>query len=72
MVVYLVVIASMVATAFAAGPILAAAGAALFFASDSLLALERFVRQISWGRVAVMIAYHLGQAGLILSLAPAT
>ncbi len=68
-IVYLVVIATMVVTAFAAGPILAAAGAALFFASDSLLALERFVRQTSWGRVAVMIPYHLGQAGLILSLA---
>lgn len=67
-VVYLVVIASMVVTAWAAGPTLAIAGATLFFASDSILAMQRFVRPMSWAPVAVMVTYHLGQAGLILSL----
>ena len=68
-VVYLVIIATMVVAAASAGPMLATAGAALFFASDSILATERFVRRTSWGRVAVMVTYHLGQAGLIMSLA---
>ncbi|MBI4260252.1 MAG: lysoplasmalogenase [Actinobacteria bacterium] len=47
----------------------AAAGALLFVASDGLLAWNRFVRLGSGGRVAVMVLYHLGQAGLVLSLA---
>lgn len=67
-VVYLLVIATMVVTAWAAGPAPAIAGAVLFFASDSILALQRFVRTTPWAPVAVMVTYHLGQAGLILSL----
>lgn len=69
-IVYLVVIATMVVTAWAAGPAVAIGGATLFFASDSILALQRFVRPMGWAPVAVMVTYHLGQAGLILSLAP--
>ena len=67
-IVYLVVIATMVVTAWAAGPALAVAGAVLFFISDSILAVQRFVRSSSWAPVAVMVTYHLGQAGLVLSL----
>ena len=67
-IVYLVVIATMVVTAWAAGPALAVAGAVLFFISDSILAVQRFVRPRSWAPVAVMVTYHLAQAGLILSL----
>ena len=65
---YLVVISAMVVAAFATGPPLAVAGALTFYASDSILAEQRFVRPRPWAPVAVMVTYHLGQAALILSL----
>jgi alkenylglycerophosphocholine/alkenylglycerophosphoethanolamine hydrolase len=46
--------------------ILAAAGGLLFFTSDSLLAVGRFVRPIRQGDLLVMVTYHLGQLGLVL------
>jgi len=46
----------------------AVAGAWLFFASDALIAEDRFVHPRSWGRTAVIVTYHLGQLGLVLSL----
>jgi alkenylglycerophosphocholine/alkenylglycerophosphoethanolamine hydrolase len=46
--------------------IFAAAGGVLFFISDSLLALNRFVRPIRQGDLLVMVTYHLGQLGLAL------
>lgn len=67
---YMVVISAMVVSAVAAGPWIAGAGAALFFASDGLIAWNRFVAPIRWAPVAIMVTYHLGQAGLVLSLAP--
>jgi uncharacterized membrane protein YhhN len=66
---YMVVISTMVAAALATGVALAAAGAVLFFASDTLIAWNRFVRPKAWGPLAIMVTYHLGQAGLVLSLA---
>ena len=66
---YMVVISAMVASALAGGIVWAAAGAALFFASDALIAETRFVRSPStFTRVAIMVTYHLGQTGLVLSL----
>jgi uncharacterized membrane protein YhhN len=65
---YMVVISAMVVSALAAGPWLAAVGAVLFFASDTLIAWERFVRPRPWMPVAIIVTYHLGQAGLVLSL----
>ncbi len=44
---------------------LAAAGAAFFFVSDTLLAYDRFVRAVQNARLWVMITYHLGQLGLV-------
>lgn len=44
---------------------MATIGAALFFASDSLLAWDRFVRPRQYARLLVMITYHLGQFLLI-------
>ena len=60
-----------VMTIFAAGTgvIVAVAGGALFFASDSLLGWARFVAAAPGGRVLVHITYHLGQFGLVLWLA---
>ncbi|MDO9546243.1 MAG: lysoplasmalogenase [Pelolinea sp.] len=43
---------------------LAASGALLFFASDVLLALDRFVRPFPNARLWVRISYHLGQLAL--------
>ncbi len=65
---YVVVIAAMGASAVASGNVVAAVGALLFMASDSLIGETRFVQPRAWGGVAIMVTYHLGQAGLVLSL----
>ena len=66
---YVVVISAMASSALASTVVLAALGASLFFASDTLIAWERFVRPRPWAPLAVIVTYHLGQAGLTLSLA---
>jgi uncharacterized membrane protein YhhN len=65
---YMGIIALMVASAFASGNVLAAAGATLFFVSDSLIAWDRFVTPRTWARIAIIITYHLGQLGLATAL----
>lgn len=65
---YMAVIGVMLASAIAAGPLAAAAGAALFTVSDAMIAWSRFVRPWRGAQVAIMVTYHLGQAGLVLSL----
>jgi uncharacterized membrane protein YhhN len=44
----------------------ASIGAVLFYASDSMLAWDRFINPIQHARLKVMITYHLGQIGIIL------
>lgn len=66
--IYIVAISVMAASAWGTANLPAAAGASLFVASDALLAWNRFVEQYPWGRVAVIVTYHLGQIGLALSL----
>ncbi len=75
---YVVVISVMVLTTLTApgandwgrGSILAAAlGSLLFYTSDALIGLHRFVRELSWAPVTIMVTYHLGQVGLAYSLA---
>jgi uncharacterized membrane protein YhhN len=65
---YVAVISVMLATALATGNVAAAAGAVLFVASDSMIAWDRFVARFRWAPVAIMVTYHLGQAGLVASL----
>lgn len=65
---YVLVITAMVASAAASGNGLALAGAALFMASDALIGETRFVRPRSWGPLAIITTYHVGQALLVLSL----
>jgi uncharacterized membrane protein YhhN len=73
---YMIVISAMVASAIGAGAPFrhgagnawGIAGAALFFCSDALIAETRFVAPRPWGRVAVMVTYHLALAGLVVSL----
>jgi len=65
---YMVVISAMVVAAFATGQPPAIAGATFFYASDAMLAWNRFVAP-RVPRPAVLAAYHVGQALLVLSLA---
>lgn len=62
---YLVVISAMVASAFGTAAVWAIAGALLFYVSDATLAWNRFVERHRLGPLAVMVTYHLGQAGLV-------
>ncbi len=65
---YMVVISVMLATALATGNVLAGIGAALFVSSDTMIAWNRFVRPFAAADIGIMVTYHLGQAGLVLSL----
>lgn len=66
---YTVAISAMVSSAYATGNWLAAAGATLFMFSDFMIARHRLVRPVTWAPLAIIVTYHLGQAGLVLSLA---
>jgi len=48
---------------------LVSAGALLFFASDGILAWNRFIQPVPHERSIVMATYHLGQMGIILGAA---
>ena len=50
--------------------LLALAGALLFVVSDTLLAINRFIRQFRWSKVAVLGTYYAGQALIAASLWP--
>jgi uncharacterized membrane protein YhhN len=69
---YTVVIGAMVLVAFDTGHPAIAVGATVFAASDTLLAIERFVAPRPWAPVAVMVTYHLGQALIVAGLLAAT
>lgn len=62
---YLVVISAMVVSAFGTTAPWAIVGASLFYASDATLAWNRFLEERRFGPLAVMVTYHLGQAGLV-------
>ena len=65
---YVAVFVVMVASAGGTGSGVGLAGALLFFYSDALLAWNRFVKPVGWGRFVNIIAYHSGQALLVVSL----
>lgn len=65
---YMVVISVMVVAAFGTVSPIAIVGAVLFYVSDAVLAWNKFVKPFRAGRLAVMVTYHLGQAGLVWSL----
>lgn len=62
--VYMAVIAAMTATGWATGCWLIAAGSAVFVASDTQLAINRFVGELPWAKLPTIATYHVGQ-GLI-------
>ena len=66
--VYLVAILTMAVLAANVGVPAAAVGAALFVVSDTVLALNRFVRPLPHGDVAVHVTYHVAQVLLVVSL----
>jgi uncharacterized membrane protein YhhN len=66
--VYTVVIGAMLIFAFDTGVPLIAIGAAVFAASDTILARDRFVRPEPWAPVVVMVTYHVGQALIVLGV----
>lgn len=66
---YMLVISAMVVSASSTGNVFAIAGAVSFYASDALIAWTRFIEDFPWGRVAIIVTYHLAQVGLVLSLA---
>lgn len=66
--VYMAVISLMVASAIASGGMIATIGALFFFASDALIAVNRFVAPFGSARVAVIVTYHVGQILLVLAL----
>jgi len=65
---YLTVISLMLLAAAGAGNAWAIAGATLFVVSDTILGWRQFVTPRPWMAPAVMVTYHLAQAGLVLSL----
>jgi uncharacterized membrane protein YhhN len=65
---YVVAIVTMVVLAVNVGNPIAAVGAGLFLVSDTLLALNRFVRPRPHGSLAVHVTYHLAQGLLVISL----
>jgi len=65
---YMFVISAMVASAIGVGHPTGVLGASLFYASDALIAWNRFIGETRHGRLAIIITYHLAQVGLVLSL----
>jgi uncharacterized membrane protein YhhN len=74
---YVLAIAAMVTSAIgtagrhewtATGSAVAIAGALSFFVSDALIGWTRFVSDVRWSKVAIMVTYHLGQVCLTLAV----
>lgn len=65
---YVTAISVMVVTAIGTGDPVAIAGALFFYASDSLIGWNRFVRPLPHRDLAVMSTYHTAQFLLVLSL----
>ena len=68
-VLYMAAIGTMTVLATGSGRAAAGVGATLFLGSDTLIAWHRFVRPLRWAPLAIIVSYHLGQAGLVVSLA---
>jgi alkenylglycerophosphocholine/alkenylglycerophosphoethanolamine hydrolase len=66
--VYVVAIGTLVVLATNVSVPAAAVGAVLFLVSDTVLALNRFVRPVPQGQLVVHVTYHLAQGLLVLSL----
>lgn len=65
---YMSVISAMVASAIGTGRAIAIVGAVLFYCSDALIAWNGFIKEYPWGRLAIIVTYHVAQVALALSL----
>ena len=65
---YMFVISAMVASAIGVGHVTGIVGASSFYASDALIAWNRFIRETPYGRLSIMVTYNLAQGALVLSL----
>lgn len=65
---YMGVISLMVASAFGTANVFAIVGCSLFYASDALIAWNRFIQNHASGPLAIIVTYHLAQVLLALSL----
>lgn len=66
--IYMTVISAMVVTAIGTANPWAIAGSLLFFFSDACIGWDRFVKPLPARSLLVMVTYHVGQIGLVLSL----
>ena len=66
--IYMVALATMAGAGITSRSSLEAAGGIVFLVSDATLAWDRFVRPIHYGRVGVMVTYHVAQGLLAGSL----
>lgn len=65
---YATVLAAMTVLGVGTGIVATAIGAVLFLGSDTVLARERFVAPIPYGRLAVIISYHAAQFLILIGL----
>jgi uncharacterized membrane protein YhhN len=65
---YAAVLATMVILAFSTAAIATAIGAAVFLASDTTLAWNRFVQPLLRGPVIVIVTYHVAQILIVIGL----
>jgi uncharacterized membrane protein YhhN len=66
---YMTVISVMVALAAGTGDGRALAGAVLFYVSDAQLAWNKFKAPLRWGKLRIIVTYHVAQFLLVWSLA---
>ena len=66
---YMGVISAMLAVAIGSGDTVAVMGAVLFYVSDALIGWTKFVRDVKWAPLAIIVTYHLAQIALVTSLA---
>ncbi|WP_129667737.1 lysoplasmalogenase [Phytoactinopolyspora endophytica] len=59
--IYIGVIGAKTVIGWATGSYLVAAGTTFFVASDTMLAINRFVRPLEWSKLPVIAMYHVGQ-----------
>ena len=65
---YMTVISAMFVVASGTAELVAISGAAIFFASDAMIAWDRFVLPFRWARPLIMATYHVAQGLLVVSL----
>ena len=65
---YMGVISTMLVVAVGSGKAAAVIGALLFYVSDALIGWTRFVRDVPWAPLAIIVTYHLAQVALVTSL----